>query len=166
MHPILPRLAKHYGLKLSKRSCEGNALFNGKTLAINGRYGYISDHRLMHEIAHFAVAKKRQKTRPEYDMPSPANSWLGIGFKYSGNVKWGERETQEYMCHFLCALWGKAYGVSPLLAEEPNWHVPDWDWYIAVKIKEADERYNEADKQWQALIRLRARGMLRLPLPV
>ncbi len=163
MHPALKELADHFGVPLSERSAENGAGFDGKTVAINGKNGYLGDHRLMHEIAHYVVAKKNQKNKPEYNLGSIPDLWIGIRYLHERVVPFEESETQEFMCHFLCVLWGRAYGISPLLASEPDWKI-DWDEYLSFKIEEA-KSHNEVALQWQALIRLRARGMLRkLPL--
>jgi hypothetical protein len=169
LHPKLKELASHFGVELSERSCEGGESYDGKTIALNGKNGYLGDHRIMHEIAHYVVAKRNQKNKPEYNLGTVSNSWVGTRGKHFRKVKGGKEEsqTQEYMCHFLCILWGRAYGISVDLPDDPHWEVKDWDGYLNFKIKESQAIFSDCDNQWRALIRLRVRGMLkRLPLPI
>lgn len=166
-HPKLKELASHFGVELSERSCEDSESYNGKTIAINSKNGYIGDHRVMHEIAHYVVAKRQQKNKPEYDLGSVSSGWLGVHSKHDRKVKGGfkESQTQEYMCHFLCILWGKAYGISTDLPDEPNWEIKNWDDYLNFKTRESASVFGDEHNQWAALIRLRVRGMLRnLPI--
>jgi hypothetical protein len=167
MHPKIPELAAHFGVKLSERSCEDGAVYDGRTIATNCKSGYLGDHRVMHEIAHYVVSKRRQKGKPEFNLGSVYNSWEGVKYLHTRKLPLSEGDTQEFMCQFLCVLWGRAYGISVVLPSERegSWDVVDWDGYLRYKTQEFSHSDSYQQLQWRALIRLRARGMLnRLPI--
>jgi hypothetical protein len=171
MNPKVQQLANHFGVKLAYRSATGSHVFDGKSIAMSGgstgtyRRDF-SDHDLLHDIAHYAVASPEQRDLPEYG--------LGIariaGEIYVPNVVdisgIAEATIQEFMVQLLCVLWGRAYGISPELSATPNDPLLlSWDTYLIVKINDSTHPKCEV-YMWQAIIRLRDNGMLdNLPLP-
>src|ERR1700729_2872477 len=104
MHPMIPQLAKRYGVQLSERIAidtnnglppffkYSDAIYNGKDLATrvqNWKCAYDNDynvykeviiktevveqldHMLLHDIAHYVVAKEEQRDLPEFGLGSP-----------------------------------------------------------------------------------------------
>jgi hypothetical protein len=165
MHPILPRLAAHFGVRLADRSCVLNHIYDprDRSIATRGRRRVFSDHDLLHEIAHFAIASERQKRLPEYGLGSVAIAGeLGTD-PDEVIIRDEEGNIQERMTHFLCILWGMAYGVSSELSEHMGLF-PSWDSYLLFKTREENLHLPE-ELGWEALICLRETGWLdQLPL--
>jgi hypothetical protein len=150
MHPMIPQLAKRYGVQLSDRIAidtnnglpptfkYSNAIYNGKDLAtrvqnwecvyddddnvkevIKTKVVDQLDHMLLHDIAHYVVAKEEQKDLPEFGLGSPVyGEPLGSDFQRTIDcvpsvVELGESDIQEYMAQLLSIMWGKEYGISP-----------------------------------------------------
>lgn len=185
MNPIIPQLAARFGVKLSNRvswSVEkglpkgftnDKAHYDGQTIATvirlnNGTVCHKDDHSLMHEIAHYAVAKEEQRDLPEFGLGTVA---YGLPF---GETDWGydaipsvveqkESDIQEKVAQLLCIHWGKLYGISPRMVENPD-YVQGWDHYFNLKFNKeledlkrpgfAPETYEEmVSNCWEALSR-------------
>jgi hypothetical protein len=181
MHPIIIPLAKHFGTKIENRNCFENHIYDGKTIAMFGSKGgkplVFSDHDLLHEIAHFAVAAPEQRDLPEYGVgnayqageiytPSVVDSKkIDPTFYEDSDFQcedFGEEgQTQEAMVQFLCAKWGIHYNVSPVLSGEDPEKFPvssTWESYLDYKLDWLSK--NQPEYAWNALFRLEKMGLL------
>lgn len=176
MHPVIQKLADHFGVILSDRVCNSvwneekldyeraDHLFDGKTIAKHSRWGTLTDHDLMHEIAHFVCASPEQRDLPEYGL-----GYVVIhGQSYVPNVvdmdsHMQESNIQEMMTQFLCMKWGMAYGIPTAMAEESYSgfnYAKDWDHYFELKMQEKLAESKRIEWGWEALFRLEKMGML------
>ncbi len=180
MHPTIQKIADHFGVVLSERSCSAffplnfpdhdaldrdvqqEYVFDGTTTATKGLHGPMTDHDILHEIMHYAVAAPEQRDLPEYG--------LGTAF-FNGSsyvvdvVDSDEAQVQEVMVQYLCIRWGSTLGVSSKLsAEEGNWD-GDVSWAAYLDYKSA-EHQDQQDTAWKALIRLDQSGLLNVPASV
>jgi hypothetical protein len=180
-------LAAHFGVKLADRNAWRSHRYDGKSIALWGRkmapgsLRYddleLSDHEILHEIAHFVVAAPCQRDLPEYGLgyvgglgELPCEDVVDdLGFSHTMAFDTAEGQIQEHMAQFLCWRWGVAYGLSVYMSEYPNF-ADSWDQYIATKLREYDDKdFVEKVHQyrWMALFRLDAMGLLReLPISV
>jgi hypothetical protein len=157
MHPILPRLAEHFGVRLEDRSCFRNHVYNPKkrSIALRGRERKFSDHDLLHEIVHFALASEKQRRFPEYGLGYAAIDWEW--WDIPGCMSLKDANIQERMVSFLCIRWGMAYGISPELSMSPGRYT-SWEQYLIAKTQEEPH-----DDAWLALFALQ--DWLQLPIP-
>jgi len=174
MHSVIQKLADCFGVKLSDRNCGDGYVFDGKSIAIQGLKWIdseeinsqfidkmisisLTDHDLLHEIAHYVCADLCQRDLPEYGLggiPMFNNIYVEEVVDYS------EQCIQECMVQLLCVHWGKAYGISPRLTHDPKYTITNsWDQYLMAKLLERHVPNNELCL-WTALIRLRERGLL------
>lgn len=172
MNSKVQQIADHFGVKLAYRSARNSHVFDGKSIATCGGSGVherqFSDHNLLHEIAHYAVAAPEQRDLPEYGLGYAAiagETYVPNVVDMSRNVV--ESTIQEFMVQLLCVLWGRAYDISSTLSDEPGEILcSNWDNYLILKINQCiciSDRW--ISYMWQALIRLKDSGMLdNLPL--
>lgn len=127
------------------------------------------DHSLLHEIAHYVVAKEEQRSLPEYGLGTVIYGEQ-LGETFDSDIKTipavvdtYEGRIQEYMAQLLCVLWGKEYGISPKLAGFDS----SWDQYLISKFNDAcqftyrsqiDTRYDGIPCMWEAMFRLEEMG--------
>jgi len=173
MHPAIQMLADKFGVRIAERCASDSWQFDGESIATTHRkYTSIihnSDHDLLHEIAHYAVAAPEQRDLPEYGLalaivPGQCyghfrNPDGTIDGKFSqvagGLVDDDEQKIQEHMAQLLCVHWGMVYGISPVLSSEPSARITaSWEAYLLYKIDEAGNTF------WLAMIRLREQGLI------
>lgn len=169
MHPAVLRLAEHFGVGFSAHVAFTRQVYHGKTRTIalrfskRGKIHHQTDHDLLHDIAHFAVASEEQRNLPEF----------GFGFgSFIGERQHGEHigsraddDLQEAMAQFLCIKWGRTYGISPQLSGEKPETFPDWQVYLNSKTDAIWEGYQEHTEKyygnkWEALVCLKVAGWL------
>lgn len=156
MHLALILLAKHYGVEFSERSCSGDSIYDGKTIAMHSHKGPLSDHDLLHEVCHYIVASDKQRSLREYGLGYTASWRTQYAPSDSDLNPWtnNESEIQEKMAQFLSVKFGQAYEIPVALSEEPD-YATSWEQYLDMKLPELS-----AEISWQALIRLDAKGLL------
>lgn len=193
MHSKVLELAKHFGVAFADRNACENHIFDGKTIAIRGGWPDVidencdcvyqdydgperkprifSDHDLLHEVAHYAVAFPEQRDLPEYGLESVSIAGEDYVPNVVDNIDYSmgyppEATTQEFMAQMLCMIWGKAYGINVALSGTDNVYA-NWNAYEAFKFKEVSNHRNWIKCAWKAMIRLDQMGMLRkLPIPI
>ena len=142
-NPKLIALAERAGTKIEERDTTDGHVFDGATI---GTYYYklvydhktdsvtptgqsirLTDHALLHEIAHFMVAAPEQRDLPEFG--------LGYVAIYSQEVTpavvdYEESELQELATQLLCMFFGSRIGISP---ELPDMSCESWEDYWDLK---------------------------------
>jgi hypothetical protein len=156
MHHKISALAEYFGVRLSERSCREGHIYDGRTIALMGSRVPLSDHDLLHEIAHFAVATPGQRLLPEYGL---GNATIAGQTWIKAIVSRNEREIQERMCMLLSARWGIAYDISAVFSAAPHTIVV-WEKYIGAYFL-----FEDPMLMWEALFRLDGIGLLLL-LPI
>ncbi len=177
MHPAIQILADKYGVKLSNRVCGGYDLqepcFNGKDIATReirlfdamgektycfGREGAyrqafpLSDHDILHEIAHYAVASKEQRMLPEYGLGSILPGIFDDSILLA-TINEEEADIQEALAQLLCCYWGEKYNINPSLSGSKG-YASTWDEYLLKKAVE-NIASRGSDIFWKALIYVR-----------
>lgn len=172
MHAAVQNLLDKYKIPTSStRICGGEPVFepvwNGQDLAIywcraswntdsdeiiSTEEIALSDHDLLHEIAHFVVATPEQKNVPEYGLGAVAFYTYHMRDEIHRVVDAEEGSIQERLCWFLCCYWGMKYNISAILSESPD-YVHTWEEYLDKKIQESLNY--KPEMAWQALIRFR-----------
>ena len=159
MHPSLQKLAEKVGVRIEDRAIDNSHIFDGSSI---GTHSFrciwsddlpgwtpkdptelvrkeplemisLSDHAILHEIAHFAAAEECQRDLPEF----------GLG--YVGEfaqlfvpsvVEPEEQSKQEAVTHFLCCFWGSRENISPRLSNCPERYCESWEVYFGFKESE------------------------------
>ncbi len=134
-------IAKLFGAPLSERVIRkgeivydeygedypGTPYYDGKDIATRREDLPMTEHEVLHEIAHWVVASDDQRRLPEYGLGY-------IALKYQANsvpvLPEGVGGTQEMITWVFCLLIGREFGLSPALPDLP---VISWDEYLAVK---------------------------------
>lgn len=154
MHPSVKKLLEKYQIPVSDRVCGGvpvlQPVWNGSDLATQwvktcwddqgGEEIYsttnipLSDHDLLHEIAHWVAAAPEQRDLPEYGLGAIAFQTYHIGEVALPDVVGGEEGCiQEMLCWLLCCYWGTKYQIDPFLSESPG-YASSWEDYLITKI--------------------------------
>lgn len=170
MHSSVKALFEKYQIPVSDRVCGGEPIlqpvWNGMDLALfwcktkwnretdvidSTEYIPLSDHDLLHEIAHWVVAAPEQRDLPEYGLGAVAYNTYHIGeVKLPDVVGSDEGSIQERLCWFVCCYWGMKHHISSVLSAEPG-YAPTWEVYLNHKIQESLE--HKPELSWEALIR-------------
>jgi len=154
INSTLITISNIYGCKLKERIYNNSFRYDGKTIATKGKgllltifddfdeldndkepIRNLTDHEILHEIAHFIAADETQRKTPEFGLLkifkckdyNPNN----IDFhSYNGYVDWTEQLVQEFFAQKISSFLGKKYSLHPDLFD---YKYKDWDDYDQVK---------------------------------
>jgi hypothetical protein len=165
VHPVAEMLAGRYGIGLLSKLIWRKHIYDGKNVRL-WWYGRretrplkglipLSDHDVIHEVAHFVAAAPEQRDLPEFG--------LGYTCTYGQAFVWDvvdrpEAEIQEMMAQMISIYWGRKYNLCAVMSDDPIF-ISTWDEYEDFKKKEHSESPDataheaEARRRFEALLR-------------
>lgn len=172
--PVVKAIADHYGITIADRVCGGGNIlkpcYDGTTIASQwcefsrnydqgGRCSFtqrivdLTDHDLLHEIAHWVVGEPEQRTIPDFGM-GPVVFGTSDIFTQQVEIGYHERLQQEMTCWLVGEHWGRRHNLPATLSFEPS-YAPSWDEFQQKKAeqgKQFGEWWVRAHKKFNELL--------------